>query len=148
MREWLSRQEAEVQWHPQDAGATRVARDFTEGVFIIAAAGAPAIARATGSRGATTEAMMAICPADGRPRRGGPRVGRRAGAGELEAWLSGHHPGDGSRLGGRLRTRNAGSNLTLTAPKSVSALAAALDPGVPAAVVAVHEVGVTAAADR
>jgi conjugative relaxase-like TrwC/TraI family protein len=83
-------------------------------------------------------------------------VGREAGAlglagsperGDLEALLSGHHPADGWRLGGRFRTRNAGFDLTFTAPKSVSVLAAVADPAVREAVVAAHEVGVAAGLD-
>jgi conjugative relaxase-like TrwC/TraI family protein len=61
----------------------------------------------------------------------GQWVGREAAAlglvgtperGDLETLLSGHHPADGSDLGARVRTKNAGFDLTLTAPKSVSVL--------------------------
>jgi conjugative relaxase-like TrwC/TraI family protein len=80
-------------------------------------------------------------------------VGREAAAlgfagaperGDLETLLSGYHPGDGSPLGGRFRTRNAGFDLTFTAPKSVSVLAAVSDPARREAVVAAHEAGVAA----
>jgi conjugative relaxase-like TrwC/TraI family protein len=80
-------------------------------------------------------------------------VGRQAAAlglagalerGDLETLLSGHHPADGSPLGLRFVTRNAGFDLTFTAPKSVSVLAAVADPAVREAVVAAHEAGVAA----
>jgi conjugative relaxase-like TrwC/TraI family protein len=83
-------------------------------------------------------------------------VGREAAAlglagaperGHLETLLSGRHPADGSRLGGRFRTRNAGFDLTFTAPKSVSVLAAVADSVVREAVVAAHEAGVAAGLD-
>jgi conjugative relaxase-like TrwC/TraI family protein len=67
--------------------------------------------------------------------------------GDLETLLSGHHPVDGSRIGGRFRTRNAGFDLTFTAPKSVSVLAAVGDPAVREAAVAAHVAGVVAGLD-
>jgi conjugative relaxase-like TrwC/TraI family protein len=81
----------------------------------------------------------------------GTWVGREAAAlglagstapGDLGTLLSVRHPGDGSRLAGR--TRNAGFDLTFTAPKSVSVLAAVSDASLNAAVVAAHEAGVSA----
>ncbi len=84
-------------------------------------------------------------------------VGREAAAlgldgaparGDLETLLSGRHPADGSRLSGRARTTNAGFDLTFTAPKSISILAAIGDERTRAAVVAAHEAGVAAALDH
>jgi conjugative relaxase-like TrwC/TraI family protein len=89
-------------------------------------------------------------------RASGRWVGREAGAlglagaperGDLESLLSGHQPGDGSPLGGRFRTRNAGFDLTFTAPKSVSVIAAVGDSTAREAVVAAHEAGVAAGLD-
>jgi conjugative relaxase-like TrwC/TraI family protein len=73
--------------------------------------------------------------------------GGGAERGSLEKLLSGHHPGDGSPFGGRFRTRNAGFDLTFTAPKSVSVLATVAEPAVQEAVVAAHEAGVAAGLD-
>jgi conjugative relaxase-like TrwC/TraI family protein len=67
--------------------------------------------------------------------------------GDLETLLAGTNPGDGSSFAGRFRTRNAGFDLTFTAPKSVSVLAAVGDPVVRAAAVAAHEAGVAAGLD-
>jgi len=65
--------------------------------------------------------------------------------GQLGALLEGAHPHTGERLPGlSAQRKNAGFDLTFTAPKSVSVLMAVGDEGVRAAVRAAHEAGVTA----
>jgi conjugative relaxase-like TrwC/TraI family protein len=86
----------------------------------------------------------------------GAWVGREAAAlglagapepGQLGELLDGRHPVAGSSLAGRARARNAGFDLTFTAPKSVSILAAVGRPSVRAAALAAHEAGVAAGLD-
>ncbi len=87
----------------------------------------------------------------------GAWVGREARAlalsgsperGDLEALLGGSSPRTGEPLGVPSRRVNAGFDLTFTAPKSVSVLAAVGDERVRGAVLAAHEVGVAAALDH
>ncbi len=84
-------------------------------------------------------------------------VGREAGAlglaglperGDLETLLEGRSPRGGELLGVPSRRGNAGFDLTFTAPKSVSVLAAVGDERVCGAVRAAHEAGVAAALDH
>ena len=69
-------------------------------------------------------------------------------AGQLQALLEGRHPVGGERLAGlRAGRRNAGFDLTFTAPKSVSLLLALGDERVRQAVLSAHEAGVAAGLD-
>src|SRR6266511_1376444 len=68
--------------------------------------------------------------------------------GDLSALLDGRHPVSGEALGRRSASlRNAGFDLTFTAPKSVSVLLAVGDERVRQAVLSAHEAGVRAALD-
>jgi conjugative relaxase-like TrwC/TraI family protein len=68
--------------------------------------------------------------------------------GALGALLEGAHPASGERLPGlSAQRKNAGFDLTFTAPKSVSVLMAVGDECVRAAVRAAHEAGVCAGVD-
>ncbi|MGE3141342.1 MAG: MobF family relaxase [Thermoleophilia bacterium] len=68
--------------------------------------------------------------------------------GELATLLGGHSPRTGQPLGVPGRRGNAGFDLTFTAPKSVSLLAAVGDESVRRAVRSAHEAGVAAALDH
>ena len=68
--------------------------------------------------------------------------------GDLEALLEGRHPRDGEPLSrSPFRRTNAGFDLTFTAPKSMSVLAAVGDQATRRAVIAAHEAGVAAGLD-
>jgi conjugative relaxase-like TrwC/TraI family protein len=68
--------------------------------------------------------------------------------GDLEALLRGRHPHDGEPLcRSQFRRTNAGFDLTFTAPKSMSVLAAVGEPAIHRAVIAAHEAGVAAGLD-
>ena len=68
--------------------------------------------------------------------------------GDLETLLAGRHPVTSEPLASeRFRRTNASFDLTFTAPKSMSVLAAVGEPEVRRAVIAVHEVGVAAGLD-
>jgi hypothetical protein len=77
-------------------------------------------------RGATRAArgFWAVCSPSRLPGRVSAGSVDRPARGDLDTLLSGHDPADGSWFAGRARTRNAGFDLTFTAPKPVSVLAA------------------------